>query len=194
MSSSGGQVFRGELPGPLVGTVSYRVRSADAAGNVGLSAVSSYLAGGACSGNATSYCTAGTSASGCQASLSSAGTPSASSPSGFIVTASSVEGGKDGLFFYGFQGAQAAGWGNGTSLQCVVPPVKRASLLTASGASGSCDGVLAQDLNAFWAAAPAAKVPAAGQLVWLQLWYRDPLSTSNQTTGFSDALQVSVCP
>jgi len=194
MVSSAGQVFRGELPGNLVGTVSYRVRSSDPAGNVGLSTVRSYVASGACAGNPLAYCTAGTSASGCQATLSSTGTPSATSPSGFTVTASAVEGAKDGLFFYGFNGAQAAPWGNGTSYQCVVPPVKRAGLLQGSGTGGSCDGVLAQDLNAFWAGASPSKVPAAGQLVWLQLWYRDPLGTSNQTTGLSDALQVSTCP
>ena len=194
MESSGGQVFRGELSGQLVGTVSYRVRSVDGHGNVGLSGVSSYVASGACSGNAVGYCTAGTSASGCQAMLSAVGVPSATGPSGFTVSAAGVEGAKAGIFYYGFQGGQAVPWGNGTSYQCVVPPVKRAGLLPGVGTPGLCDGVFGQDLNAYWAQAPAGKVPAAGQSVSIQLWYRDPFSTSNRTTSLSDALQATACP
>jgi hypothetical protein len=76
----------------------------------------------------------------------------------------------------------------------VAPPVKRAGLLSGGGTAGACDGAFAQDLNAFWASAPAPKQPAAGQQVSIQLWYRDPLSTSNQTTSLSEALQVTVCP
>ena len=37
--------------------------------------------------------------------------------------ASGVQGQKDGLFFFGTNGQQANPWGNGTSYQCVVPPV-----------------------------------------------------------------------
>ncbi|MEO0652602.1 MAG: VCBS repeat-containing protein, partial [Planctomycetota bacterium] len=42
--NSGGQVFRAELPGNLVGSVRYQFRSFDAYGNVGSSAELSYLA------------------------------------------------------------------------------------------------------------------------------------------------------
>jgi len=142
----------------------------------------------------SSYCTAGTSAAGCQALLSSAGTPSISSPSGFTVTATGVEGQKDALYFYGFNGQQANSWGSGTSYQCVVPPVLRVGLMTGSGTVGACDGSFATDFNAFWASAVPGKVPAVGQSVSLQLWYRDPLNTSNQTTSLSDALSFQACP
>ena len=138
------------------------------------------------------YCTAGTSASGCTASLVSAGTPSVSAPSGFGVAAGSVEGSKDGLFFYGYNGAQANAWGSGTSYQCVVPPVIRTPLITGVGTSGACDGSFVQDFNAYWSTAAPSKVPAAGSQVWLQLWYRDPQNTSNQTTSLSDALEFTV--
>ena len=140
-----------------------------------------------------SYCTAGTSSSGCQALLSASGTPSASAPSGFVVSAATVEGAKDGLYFFGTSGRQANPWGNGTSYQCVVPPVKRAGLLTGSGTSGLCDGAFAQDLNARWASKPTQN-PGAGALVQTQLWYRDPQNTSNQTTSLSDALEFTVGP
>jgi len=141
----------------------------------------------------TTYCTAGTSASGCQAQISSSGSASATAPSGFLLSAAGVEGAKDGLFFFGTGGRQANSWGNGTSFQCVVPPVSRAGLLVSSGTPGACDGAFAQDLNARWTARPAQN-PGPGAVVQAQLWYRDPQSTSNQTTSLSNALEFSVGP
>ena len=142
------------------------------------------------------YCTAGTSASGCQATLSASGVASATAASGFTVTAGSVEGQKDGLFFFGTNGRQANPWGSGTSFQCVVPPVARGGLLVGTGTVGACDGSLAQDLNALWCPTcpRPAKNPGAGALVQIQMWYRDPLSTSNQTTSLSDAAEFTVQP
>ena len=72
------------------------------------------------------YCTAGTSASGCQARSPRRARPAPRLPRGFSLLAASVEGQKDGLFFFGTNGQQANPWGNGTSYQCVVPPVVRA--------------------------------------------------------------------
>jgi len=144
----------------------------------------------------TSYCTAGTSASGCRAALSASGTPSASAASGFVLTAAEVEGAKNGLFFFGTGGRQANPWGNGSSFQCVVPPVSRGGLLAASGTSGSCDGLFAQDLNALWCpSCPAPlKNPGAGRVAQAQAWYRDPQNPSNRNTSLSDALEFSVLP
>jgi len=144
----------------------------------------------------TSYCTAGTSASGCRAQLTATGSPSASAASGFDLHAAFVEGAKDGLFFYGTSGRQANPWGNGTSSQCVVTPVRRGGLLAGSGTAGACNGAFLQDLNARWCpACPRPQHnPGAGNLLQVQLWYRDPLSTSNQTTSLSDALEVLVGP
>jgi hypothetical protein len=139
------------------------------------------------------YCTAGVSASGCAAQLSASGTPSATAPSGFTLSAANVEGAKDGLFYYGWSGRQANPWGNGTSYQCVVPPVKRAGVLAGVGTNGACNGSFSQDVNAFWSTHPS-KSPAAGAVTQAQLWYRDPASTSNQSTSLSDALEVVVQP
>ena len=149
------------------------------------------------SGSSTvSYCTAGTSASGCQATLSSTGSPSATAPSGFTLIASNVEGLKDGLFFFGTNGRQAVPWGNGTSFQCVVPPVVRTPLLSGTGANGGCNGVLSRDLNALWcpSCSNPAKNPGAGAVVQSELWYRDPSNTSNSTTSLSDAREFLVGP
>jgi len=143
-----------------------------------------------------SYCTAGTSAGGCQALIAASGTPSAVAPTGFFLTASGGEGAKDGLFFFGANGRQANPWGNGTSFQCVVPPVSRAGLLAGSGTAGQCDGAFAQDLNALWCPTcpKPGKNPGAGAVVQAQLWYRDPQNTSNQTTSLSDAIEFTICP
>jgi hypothetical protein len=142
------------------------------------------------------YCTAGTSASGCMALLTATGTASASAPSGFVVSASIVEGQKDGLFFYAQNGRQANPWGNGTSYQCVTPPVNRGGLLVGGGTLGACDGALSQDLNARWCpiCPKPAHAPTPGVPLQIQLWYRDPANTSNQTTSLSDALEVVPCP
>ena len=139
------------------------------------------------------YCAAGTSASGCHASLAATGTASASAASGFDLRASSVEGLRDGIFFFGTNGQQTIPWGNGTSYQCVAPPVSRAGLLTGVGTSGECDGSFSQDLNELWTATPP-KNPGAGAVVQAQLWYRDPFNTSNRTTSLSDAIEFTVAP
>jgi DNA-binding beta-propeller fold protein YncE len=142
------------------------------------------------------YCTAGTSASGCMASISAAGAPSGSAPSGFALSAASVEGGKNGFFYFGTSGRQAAPWGNGTSLQCVTPPVKRTALLPGSGTPGACNGAFSLDLNALWCpSCPSpAKNPGPGAVVQAQLWYRDPSNTSSVTTSLSDAIEFLVAP
>ena len=139
------------------------------------------------------YCTAGTSASGCRAQVSASGTPSASTATGFWLFAAKVEGAKDGLFFFGRNGRQANSWGNGTSYQCVAPPVKRAGMLTGQGGQGTCDGAFVQDLNELWAGQPA-KNPGAGAVVQAQLWHRDPQNTSKKTTSLSNAIEFVVCP
>jgi hypothetical protein len=142
------------------------------------------------------HCTAGTSAAGCAAQLTTSGQPSASAPSGFTVAAQDLEGQRDGLFFIGTSGRQAVAWGSGTSFQCVTPPVVRTPLLAGGGTAGSCDGTLARDLNALWCpGCPSpAKNPGAGAVVQAQLWYRDPGSTSNQTTSLSDAVEFFLAP
>jgi hypothetical protein len=141
-----------------------------------------------------SYCTPGTSASGCQALISAGGTPSATESKGFTLLAAGVEGQRNGLFFFGTSGSQANPWGNGTSYQCVVQPVRRAGAMPGTGTLGACDGSFVQDLNALWCPScpkPAVN-PGAGALVQAQLWYRDPQSTSNQTTSLSDAIEFGV--
>jgi hypothetical protein len=142
------------------------------------------------------YCTAGTSGSGCQALLTTCGAPSATASSGFVLAAAGVEGGENGTFFFGPGGRQASPWGNGTSFQCIRPPVKRAGPLTGIGTLGACDGSFVIDLNARWCPTcpKAGQNPGAGATVQAQLWYMDPLNTSNQASGFSNAVEFAIGP
>ena len=94
-----------------------------------------------------------------------------------------------GAFFWGTNGPQANPWGNGTSWMCVVPPVFRGSPCSSAARAlqARCDATLAYDLTTQWQAKPASN-PGAGTVTQVQLWYRDPLNTSNQKTSPLDAL------
>jgi hypothetical protein len=101
------------------------------------------------------------------------------------------------MFFYGTNGRQALPWGNGTSFQCIAPPVKRGGLLPPTGVFGGlCSGNVTQDLNARWCPTcpRPGHNPGAGAVVQAQLWYRDPQNTSNRTTSLSNAIEFTVCP
>ena len=113
-----------------------------------------------------------------------------------MLSATNVEGVKDGLFFFGTGGRQAKPWGNGSSYQCVVPPVKRGGLLFGVGSNGACDGAFTQDLNALWCPTcpKPGHNPGAGTVVQAQLWYRDPWNSSNQTTSLSNAIEFTLGP
>jgi hypothetical protein len=175
-----------------VGTHVLTVTGTDSDGNMASATTTITIDDRGLPGEAFSfYCTPGTSASGCQATLSVVGTPSATAASGFTVTASTVEGVKDGLFFFGTSGRQANSWGNGTSFQCVVPPTIRTAVLSGNGTVGVCDGSASRDMNATWQAFPV-KNPGPGAVTQLQFWYRDPQNTSNQTTSLSNALEFQV--
>ena len=142
------------------------------------------------------YCTAGTSANGCRASMHAIGSASATATDGFTLSLQGAEGGRPGLVYFGSSGRQAQPWGNGTSYQCVAPPVVRTGLMGGTGTGGSCDGTPSLDLNALWCPGcpKASKNPGAGALVQAQFWYRDPASTSNQTSSLSNAIEVPVAP
>ena len=146
-----------------------------------------------CANRSVSYCTAGTSSDGCQAMIYTTGTSSSGAASGFNLNVLNAGGSKNGLFFFGTNGRQANQWGNGTSFQCVVPPVKRTPASSTTGTNGQCDGTSMVDLNVQWTNKPTQD-PGAGALVQAQFWYRDPSNTSNQKTVLSNAIEWTVCP
>jgi len=142
------------------------------------------------------YCTSGTSATGCQAQMWARGLPSAVRADSFFLEATNVPGLRNGIFFFGVAGRQANPWGNGSSYQCVVPPVQRVGLMVGEGTHGLCDSVFVRDLNARWCPTcpKPNQNPGAGAVVQAQLWYRDPSNTSNQTTSLSNAVEFTVGP
>lgn len=192
MRNSGGNMFRGEIPGNLVGTVEYRVQATDNHGNVGTSVQKSYVA--SCAAGAVTYCTAGTSTNGCVPVIAGVGTASASAASGFTLTVTGVEGQKTGLFFYGINGRKATPWGAGSpSFLCVQAPTQRMGSQSSGGTSGACDGAFSEDWNAFMSAHPLAlgQPIYAGLSVNAQCWYRDP--PAPQTTNLSGGVEFIVC-
>ena len=149
----------------------------------------------ACWKPTSSYCTAGTTTNGCVPSLSFVGSPHASASSGFVITATSVDGQKSGFFYYGMTGAQVLPWGvGGTSSMCVLSPVQRMGTQSSGGNLFQCDGTFSQDWNAFMFTHPSAlgSTLAGGEDVWLQAWIRDP--PAPKTSSLSDALFFQVCP
>ena len=142
------------------------------------------------------YCSAGTSAAGCTPVIGGFGHPSASGTSGFTLFSALTDAGRKGIFFFGSNGRQMAPWGNGTSFQCVVPPVIRTPVVDTGGTLGQCNGFPQVDLAQLWCpTCPLPqKNPGAGSVVQAQFWFRDPLNTSNQTTVLSNAIEFQVCP
>jgi len=142
----------------------------------------------------TTYCTAGTTTSNCQASMSASGMPTAGAPSGFVLTASTVEGQRSGLLFYGINGRAAFPWSTGTSFLCVQPPTQRTALQNSGGTVSACDGQLSIDFLAFLTANPGAlgAPGAAGDVFNAQAWFRDP--PAPQGTNLSHAIEFTLTP
>jgi hypothetical protein len=142
----------------------------------------------------TAYCTAGTTTNGCSPSMSSSGTPSASATSGFTLSASNVEGQKQGILFYGISGRVALVWGTGTSFLCVKSPTQRMGNQNSGGVAGACNGLLSQDWLAYVASNPGALGAPfqAGNVVNVQAWFRDP--PASKTTNLSNGYEFTVTP
>lgn len=142
----------------------------------------------------TRYCTSGTSSSGCSPLMSWSGSPRASASSGFLLTASGLEGQKSGLFFYSLGGRQQVPWGAGSGFLCVKAPTQRCVALSTAGNAGSCNGFLVFDWLSYRSANPTALGGPlnAGELVQAQGWYRDPPSA--KTTQLTNAVEFLLAP
>jgi hypothetical protein len=192
MKDSGGQMFRGTIPGNLLATVQYRVRALDEHGNTGLSSVKSFVS--SCSAG-VAYCTSSSTSSGCHPSITGAGTPSASASSGFTLTTNNVEGQKSGLIFYGLNGRNDLPWATGsTSILCVKSPLQRTLTANTGGTAGACNGSLSLDWNNFMATNPTSlgHPVLVGGVFEAQAWFRDP--PAPKTTNLSNAWEFVACP
>jgi hypothetical protein len=194
MRWSGAQVFRGELPGQLVGAITYRVVASDPHGNTGQSTTLGFLAS-PCDGGPQVRCQAKTNSCGLLPAIAFSGAPSAAASSGFVISTSGARVAKSGLVLYGPNGPASLPFQGGTL--CVAPQGLRRSVVVASvgGTPGACDAQFQLDWNAFAAGAaggnPAAFLSNVGQRVDLQWWGRDTLANGSL---LSDALGYEVCP
>jgi hypothetical protein len=138
------------------------------------------------------YCIAGTSTQGCTATMSTTGAPSGSAGSGFVITASGVDGQRPAIMLYGISGRASVPWG--ASTLCVAAPRQRTALQSSGGASGLCNGSIALDWNAFLAThATALGVPLVAMTpTTAQVWIRDPQATKHSV--LSDAIEFYACP
>lgn len=134
------------------------------------------------------YCTAKTSSLGCVPAIGSSGVPSASNPTGFLVTCTSTLADKSGLFFYSTTGPKEAPFQGGWL--CVKAPTRRTGLQN-SGGVPPCGGLFSFDFNAHIAGGSDPFLEP-GQVVWGQYWSRDPQASFN--TNRSDAIEFLICP
>ena len=189
--SSGGQVFRGEIPGNLVGTIEYWFTSQDEYGNAGQSATLSYVANGGGANSGSAYCFGdGTGAAcpcsnnggtgeGCANSTGGGATLTGSGNASFsgdtlVLTVAGVNGNKPGLLLRGNnQVAIPAGDG----ILCAAGGSQRSQVqVTTAG------GTVFTNFNggAFGSVANAGGTPTN-----FQFWYRDPNPSGPCGTDFN---------
>lgn len=146
---------------------------------------------GACPALAT-YCSP-SATNPCATTLSWQGNPSATVATPFVIVASSVQGARQGLFFYGIRAPLSVPFGQGVGTRCVASPIQRTSPQLTGGTSGSCDGTLTLDWNAYLVSNPSTLgAPfSLGDTVWMQAWLREPSGAGPM--HLTDALQFSHC-
>lgn len=139
---------------------------------------------------AAAYCTAQLNTLGCAAIYSIAGWPSASQPSGFLLTVANLRNQKNGVPFYGLAGAASTPFNGGTL--CVQPPLRRIAVLFSGGSVGGddCSGAVTYDFNAVIALGLDPGL-SLGAVVNTQYWSRDP-GASPTNTNLSDALEFCI--
>jgi hypothetical protein len=184
----GGQVFRADIPGALVGLIEYRFRAEDDHGNTAVSPFKQYQAT-PCSGTVFAYCTSKVSSQGCMPVTFGQGAPSLGAPASFSFGAGNVDAGQNGILFFGTTGQNSAPFQDG--FLCVQAPLYRLNVVNSGGAAG-CQGSFTYTLNDLLSQPQGGGLVVAGAVLNIQAWYRDPPSAS--TTGLSNGLQLTVCP
>jgi hypothetical protein len=135
------------------------------------------------------YCTAKTSSHGCEAEIAVEGNASLSSSLPCLVGASEVITHKTGVLLLGSAPAHTPFFGGHL---CLDGTIVRTPPQNSGGAQGvdDCSGSYALDLNPLLQADGAGF--AAGQMLFAQYWYRDPLDSF--LVGLSNAARVTIAP
>jgi len=179
--SSGGQIFRAEIPGDLSGTVEYWFNSEDEYGNNGQSASRSFVSTGD-DGVGTVFCAGDGSAAACPcgntgsagegcsnstgsgAVLAASGDASVSADT-VVFSATGAPAGVPGLFL---SGTAALGAGNGLAygdgLLCAGGQIVRLEIVPADGSGAATSTV----------GAAATDGTQGGETRYYQYWHRDP--------------------
>ncbi|MFT7669892.1 MAG: hypothetical protein ACI8X5_002599 [Planctomycetota bacterium] len=201
--SSGGQIFRAEIPGNVTGTISYFFTSEDEYGNTGTSAARNYNSGGAqnsgsiyCDGS-TGFCPCiavgavdqgcpNTNPNGNGAALVGTGNASFGADTlGFAITDGAFN--KAGIII---QGAAALSYPNGngnvanaSGLFCVSPQLRGNVFLT--------DGTGAATVTNFMSSPFGATAQPFGSTTYYQYWFRDPANPCQNAPAATAAFNFS---
>ena len=185
MTSSGGQIFRGEIPGTLVGSVCYTAHSEDAYGNHGASSSNCFTS----TGPVVVYCTAKTSSAGCVTTVSTSDPSNQpiSGAGGYSVMASNVQEAKTGLLFMSVTGPATIPFSGGTL--CMNPPLKRGAIQFSGGDNPvECDGSYSTLVNG-GTIFPVGNDAGPGVSATYQYWYRDRANGAGKLgTALSNAV------
>jgi len=140
------------------------------------------------------YCTGGLTSNGCIATIHASANPDIAHAGACNITVANVEGQKTGLVFYGLARQNAPWCSPGSSFLCVKSPTQRTPPHGSGGTAGACDGTLALDWSAFQTGHPSSlgQPFAAGTVVDLQAWFRDPPAC--KTTNTSNAVELTYQP
>ncbi len=204
--SSGGQIFRAEIPGNVVGTIAYFFSSADEYGNSGTSSTLQYTATGSGLNSGSPFCDgSGTGAicpclqvgladQGCPntnpngngAKLVGSGNAQFSSDSfGLEITDGAFS--KPGIII---KGASALSYPNGnpnvansSGIFCVGPQLRGNVFFTDSNGAAT--------VTTFKGSAFGANAEPAGSTTYYQYWFRDPGNTCQNLPGDSAAFNFS---
>jgi len=203
MVYSGGQTFRGEIPGALTGSICYFVEARDQEQNTGTSATDCYFATPPCNGSVATFCTAKPGLFCGLPVISSTGLPSASATSGFVIQSAPARANRIGVLLYNTQKGGPVAFQGGT-LCLLTSNLRRGGPTDSLGTPGQCDGAFAVDMNAFahglWVVPggstltqnnPAPYLLVPGTTVHCQYWGRDTNLTGNHV---SDGLSYTICP
>jgi len=134
------------------------------------------------------YCTGKTNSQGCVPQMAWSGQPTFTGPDDFVVSVTDVLPGKNGVFFFGVNGAAVIPFIGGTL--CAQPPLKRGIPQQATSGNG-CVGTLS---HLFGQADMMAAGLDPGELAHGQFWLRDPDHPDGTGAGLSNGIEVQINP